>query len=1567
MADFSDPIHIADPLDIAIVGMAGRFPGANNIDQFWLNLRDGVESIRLLTEQELRAAGATSDPQRDSQYIRVAGRVEDFDCFDASFFGYTPREAEIMDPQHRLLLECAWEALENAGYDPERYPRPIGVFAGAAINTYLLLNISTNPELVSSLDDIQINTTNGSDFLTTKISYKLNLKGPSHTIQCACSTSLTAVHIAAQSLLNEECDMAMAGGVAINVKLLNGYRYLPGGIMSPDGHCRPFDEQAQGTVFASGVGVVVLKRIADAIADRDCIHSVIKGSALNNDGALKVGYAAPSVEGQAAVIAEALANAGASAESITYVETHGTGTPLGDPVEIQALTKAFRSTTDKNGFCAIGSVKSNVGHLDAAAGVTSLIKATLALKHKLIPPSLNFHRPNPKIDFLNSPFFVADKLTPWPSSSSPRRAGVSSFGVGGTNAHLILEEVPPLEPSSPSRPFLLLPISAKTDSALEAATDNLRAYLRKNPEANLADVAYTLSVGRRAFAHRRFVVCRELEEAASALEGSDTQRVFTGLHQSDDRPVIFMFPGQGAQYVNAGSGLYLEEPAFRQEVDRCCKILGPYLGVDLSDILYPAAEATETAASELNQTWVTQPALFVTEYALAKLLIAWGVTPLSMIGHSIGEYVAACLAGVFSLEEALSLVSARGRLMQETPHGAMAAVALSEEEVRPRLGDRLSLAAINGPTQCVISGSVEAIEEFEASLGQSGRSCRRLPTTRAFHSYLMDSIVERFAERVRRVSLHPPQLPFISNVTGTWTTPEDAQNPEYWAKQLRQTVRFDMGLRELLKETSNILLEVGPGQTLSRIAKQHIDNSSSRSALSSLPDRTAATSDSAFLLTTLGKLWIAGAKTDWNKFYTGERRHRVCLPAYPFERERYWIDPQTRVETAAITATQQSVREPNIANWFFLPSWKRTAGCGPASRQKSEGEKRRWLMLLDEHGVGASLAERLIDEGHEVVTLLPGNEFRESGERKYIINPEAVPDYGALVKELREKAIFPNEIIHLWSLAANGRPPAGSESFIQTQQLGFSSLLSLSKAIGDEDFSGPLRITVISNGVCCLPGDQSLLPEKATILGPCKIIPQEDSRITCRYIDIVVAESGTRMQKRLIDQILVELKFGPLDPITAYRANQRWVQIFEPVKIESESGKEPVLREHGTYLIAGGLEGIGLSIAEFLAKSLAPNLVLIDTTQLPARGHWEQWLASHHGPDQISRKIRHALTLEELGAKISVIHADITDVRQIESIVEQVNGQFGKTHGVIYTEGKAGNTLSGTIHEVSPGDCNRLLQSRFNVLYAFDQALHKNEVDFCLLFSSLASIMGGIGNVLLASASLLMDAFAISRNKDGNQLWMSVNLDGWRSDQENEQAAVANEGVTEEILTPEEGIEAFKRLLSPIGIDQLIVSTTDLRARLDRRINADLPRASKKQHAKNASISRHQRPPLQNPYVPPGNELERAIANIWQSALGIAEVGVCDNFFDLGGESLIAVTVISQLKSELNLEVPVVSLYEGLTIRLLADLISQDKTSSNPDQNSIQAEELERISTIRKKYQQKQRSRRSMAVGEEHE
>jgi len=879
--------------NIAIIGMSGRFPGANNLDEFWRNLRDGVESVSSFSDQELADSSVDPAVAGDPRYVRAAAILENVEMFDAPFFGFSPKEAQILDPQQRLFMECAWEALETAGYNAETFDGQIAVYAGQNISNYLLFNLYPRLGRNGFVENFQTLTGNAKDYLATRTSYKLKLTGPSISVQTACSTSLVSVSLACQSLLSYQCDMALAGGVTVRVPQKAGYLYEAGGILSPDGHCRAFDAQARGTGLGSGLGIVVLKRFEDAVAAGDCIHAVIKGTAINNDGDQKIGYTAPSVEGQSKVIAMAQAVAGIKPETITYIEAHGTGTTLGDPIEIEALTRAFRAGTAAKGFCAIGSVKTNFGHLEAAAGIAGLIKTVLAMKHKLLPPSLHFEQPNREIDFASTPFYVNSRLAEWISGGLPRRAGVSSFGIGGTNAHVVVEEAPvrELARSEVERPLHLLALSAKSEGALKELAAKYDRHLSADSPDSLADICFTANTGRKHFSDRAAVIAESPAEAreklARFIHGESAAGLLAGRVESDSKPkVAFLFTGQGAQYVGMGRQLFETHPTFRKQMQRSDRLLRGELDRPLLSVLYPEGKAS----SPLDETAYTQAALFAFEYALAELWRSWGVKPGAVMGHSIGEYVAACVAGVFSLDDALKLVAERGRLMQRLPQdGAMVVVMADEERVRQAIiphGEQVSIAAINGPDNIVISGARERIKEITAQLEAQGIRTRPLTVSHAFHSPLMAPMLSPFERQAAQVRYAPPQVGLISNVTGALVQGAENGNAAYWVRHVREPVRFSAGMQTLRDLGYEIFLEIGPKATLLGMGRRCLAEGTSLWVPSLRQDR----GECRQMLESLGTLYVHGVEIDWAGFDRDYRRYRVTLPTYPFQRKRHWID-----------------------------------------------------------------------------------------------------------------------------------------------------------------------------------------------------------------------------------------------------------------------------------------------------------------------------------------------------------------------------------------------------------------------------------------------------------------------------------------------------------------------------------------------------------------------------------------------------------------------------------------------------------------------------------------------------
>jgi amino acid adenylation domain-containing protein len=906
--------------DVAIIGMSGRFPGAANVEELWKNLVAKKNSISSWTVDELDPS-IPAELRNDPDYVKARGVIAEADKFDHAFFGVNPKVAALMDPQQRVFLETAWAALEDAAYDPAQFAGLIGVYAGMGNNTYFTRNVIGHPELIEQVGDFAVMTANEKDYIATRLAFEFDLRGPALSIHTACSTSLVAIVQAFKALRDGECDMALAGGIAITAPINSGIVYNEGGMYSPDGSTRTFDAQGKGTSFSDGCGIIVLKRLDDAVRDNDHVYAVIKGAALNNDGSDKASFTAPSVRGQAEVIAMAQADAGVTPDQITYVEAHGTATPLGDPIEVEALTLAFGGKTNGQ-HCAIGSIKSNIGHLTAAAGAAGVIKTALALKEEQIPSNVGFETPNPSIDFANSPFRVANEHVTWPRvPGAPRIAGVSSFGVGGTNAHVILAEPPVPAVSGRSRSKQLFLLSAKSKTSLDAMTDNLRTWLETHPEASLADAAYTLQVGRRHFKHRRLIVGGSHGELIEAIANKDTNLTGTReLHEAAPG-VVFMFPGQGSQYVNMGRDLCASEPVFKQLFEHCCELFSTEFGTDLKAIIFPKAGDEEKAAEQLKQTNYTQASLFTMHYSLAKLWMHWGIVPDAMMGHSIGEFAAACLAGVFSLEDAVKLVANRGRMMQGLPGGSMLSVRAAEEDVMNRLPAGCSIAANNGPQLCVASGPHEAIAKLQAELEKDCITCKLLVTSHAFHSPMMEAIMEPYRKVVEGVKLSAPRIPIVSTVTAEWLKDDEATSPKYWSDHLRATVRFAQAVKFAWQDADRVMLEVGPRTTATTLARQQSTDNKKQAAVPSLGDSAGNGNELTQLLKAVGGLWQSGVLIDWSKFYEAETRHRISLPTYAFERIRHWVDPVAMVADGgrAIASTTIEAPVPNSGDANLSP------------------------------------------------------------------------------------------------------------------------------------------------------------------------------------------------------------------------------------------------------------------------------------------------------------------------------------------------------------------------------------------------------------------------------------------------------------------------------------------------------------------------------------------------------------------------------------------------------------------------------------------------------------------------
>lgn len=1451
---------------VAVIGMSGRFPGAANLDAYWRNLCAGMEAVTFFSDEELREAGVDPAQIAHPHYVKAAPLLDGIEGFEPGFFGLSPREAQVLDPQIRLFLECAWEVFENAGYDPGRLAVACGVYGGMRLSDYLMHNVYSNPEVLATVGDFQAVLGNDKDYLTTLISYKLNLTGPSLAVQSACSTSLVAIHLASEALNNRECDLALAGGAAVRLPARSGYFYHPESVFSLDGHCRPFDSKAGGTIFGSGVGAVLLKRLEDARRDGDTILAVIRGSAINNDGGQKVGFTAPAVSGQARVVADCLALADLDPADISYIECHGTGTPLGDPIEIAALKRVFQGSDagrEQDGHrCAIGSVKGNIGHLESAAGIASFQKTVLMLHHGELVPSLHFNEPNPQLHLETSPFYVSTDHRPWPreagdGEAGPRRAGVSSFGIGGTNAHVILEEAPlPPEPA-PSRSHQLLLLSARTPAALDAMSERLAARLDSEAPENLPDIAHTLQMGRRPFHWRRMVVCRDPKEGAAALRGQREGAALTGqIAQSrdggDPPPVIFLFPGQGAQYPGMAAGLYGTgsggEARFREIVDHGCAILQPILrqdGVeDLRSLLFPREETaglgmTETAEL-LQQTALTQPALFLLGYALARQWQEWGIEPAAMIGHSIGEYVAACLAEVFTFEEGLALVAERGRLMQAMPPGMMLAVSLPEARLTSLLVPGVDLAAVNGPELCVVSGPNAAVGTFRQRLEDEGIEYRSLHTSHAFHSGMMDPILDLFAEHLSRVPLRPPQRRWISNVTGRWIEPAEATDPRYWVRHLREPVRFAAGVATLLAEhPGSVFLEAGPGRTLSNLVRRAAPAGSPPPlALPSLRHPQDEDDDTAFLLRSLGRLWLSGAEVNWQEFYRHESRRRVPLPTYPFERQRCWIDPQSRHRWP-------TGKKGEVGEWFYVPGWRRTAPLRSTAAPQPQGQGERWWIFLDENEsalrpVADALAIRLEEAGREVLRIPPEHNVAFSG---------SLPDHAVYAR--------------------------GADHNIE--------LLMLAAQL--EEAAAPITLTVLGHHLFEI-GAEGPPMDGAVARALSEVAAQHRSGVRLRVVDLGPGEAIC--SATTVDVAWREILDGRDEAVVAWRGGHRWRPALEAVTLEAPAPPpwQEESRRGGWHLFLGELPAAAVEMATSLHEALDTRFLFITEKAVPP----SLQAVAHHLPPGSGE--------EEVVAAVAAAEEAFGPLRGISAFL---GWQAGASAGGSGGREERGSELLEQVQRVEA------IVRSLMALPPLPVAAGR------WLWTPAAPLWheGGPESLAAVLAAAVAEDFA-ARRRDEGERWTAVRFDGWTSDEPRFP------------VTAEESLEALGRLLEPRDLPSVVLSCGDPQARREAARSsgqgAAIAQAGDAREAPGLEEGA-MRPGIQTPYAAPRDELEQQLADLWQEQLGVETVGITDDFFDLGGHSLLATRVLARVQRALGVEISLRALFDRATVAGMAETI----------------------------------------------
>ncbi len=1324
--------------DVALIGVACRFPGASNTEEFWELLKDGREARTELSDADLRAAGVPDLQLSNPDYVKAGMFLPHMEQFDPGFFGLSPLDGRVMDPQHRQFLECAWEALEDAGCDPVRYAGAIGVFAGSGHNLYLASNLLTNPDLLAEVGFFLLrHTGNDKDFLATRASYCFDLKGPSVNIQTACSTSLVAIHAAAQSLLSGECDIALAGGVTIELPHRHGYLFKESEILSRDGHCRPFDASAGGTVFGSGVGVAVLKRLDTALADGDHIYGVLKASAVNNDGAGKVSYLAPSVDGQTAAIREALAIGGIDPQTVTYIETHGTGTQLGDPIEVAALLQAYGAAAGGRNRCGIGSVKSNVGHLDTAAGIASVFKVLLAMQHRHLPATLHYTAPNPAINFQDSPFYVNQSLQHW-KSHGPLRAGVSSLGVGGTNAHLILEEAPRREATGPGRRKELLVLSARSETSVLRFRDRLTRYFESHANddaSSLADAAFTLAVGRKAFRKRAWLLVDSSNGAVAALDQSARESLVIHDAATSECKVAFMFAGGGAQYPGMGRDLYEAETVYRDAVDECLALFREFIDFDLRALMFPdGPDAMQAASAALERPSRTLPALFATQYAQARLWQSWGIEPAAMIGHSMGENTAACIAGVLSLRDALGLVALRGRLFETVGAGLMLGVELGEDDLRPLLGTELSLAAANAPGLSVASGPIAAIATLEQQLASRGVGCRRVRIEVAAHSSMLESILVPFGDYLRSIRLQAPSVPFVSNLTGDWITVAEATDPDYWVRHLRNTVRFSQGVQLLLQAQEFALLEVGPGRTLASLAGMHPAKSANSTLVNSMRQADEKTDDLGHMLGSLGRLWARGVVVGWRKFYGAQNRRLVPLPTYAFDHVRCWVEPGSGLGAGRARLPDGSRRAVSAEQMLYQPAWQPTA----LLRSRSL-ESARILLVGGGHRLTSLLADVMSAQAAEVRVVTAGK----------------TNDWAQLLDSLEKSGWQPTHIVHALALDL----PAGTDAGAGHRALAFDSLFLLAQCAANQDWQR-LSWTVLTPQAVSVGAERVRSPLGALALGPVSVLPHENPGWRWRMIDVEAVESGGLPPARLADQIWAEISDesppARAPDIVALRGAGRFVRRFVRFAGQpSQYGLDTAVRDRGVYLITGGTGGLGLAAARMLASQPAVTLILLARHALPERQYWQS-LVDAGSPD--AALLETLLELESRGATVRLETGDVTDATRMRELAASVRKEFDVLHGILHTAGVLQDAL---LTDKDLEQALRVLAPKVSGTLVLADAFGDLLQDWFVAYSSTSAFIGLPGQIDYAAANAFMDAYASSA-REVRWRFVAVNWPVWR-------------------------------------------------------------------------------------------------------------------------------------------------------------------------------------------------------------
>lgn len=1544
---------------VAVVGMSGRFPGAGNADELWDNVTAGVESFTTFDDDELRAAGVAEDLIADPKYVRSRPVLEDIRGFDAAFFGLSPREAATIDPQQRLFTECAFEALESAGYGTADSRGVVGVYAGTNYGLYLTSRIAAMVQ--QGHDPEALMAGNDKDALATSVAYRLDLRGPSVAVQTFCSTSLVAVHLACASLRRGECEMAIAGGVSIRIPDRVGYLYQEGNQASPDGHVRTFDADACGSMFGDGVSVVALKPLERALADRDTVLAVVRGSAINNDGALKFSYHAPSIEGQQRCVEAALADAGVRSQDVSYVEAHGTATEVGDPMEVAALSAAFGSEPDRQN-CLLGSIKPNVGHLDRASGGTGLIKVVQSLRHELIPGTKNYTTPNPEIDFAASPFLVTADNTAWPRVGDfPRIAGVSSLGMGGTNCHVIVSEAPDLPARTPSRRrWHALPVSARSEQGADLACTRLAEFLRHQPAAELADVAYTLQAGRARFAHRRLVVADSTSGAAELLE--KPERVSRRADPTVGRRVTFLIAGVGEHYPGELADLYAEDAEVRADVARCLRVLGLDEVDELTDAFTPAESDPGSLAAQLGRVEVAagaaaepsmeQPAAFVAGYVLARHLQRSGVEPTRLLGYSVGEYVAACLSGVLTLEDALALVKRRAELIAAQPGGGMLAVIGSEGQVRSALGETIVGLDVGVRTagQVVLSGPQGVIENAFDILRRQEIGARILATRHAYHSRLLAEAGADLTDWVERsITVHEPTIPYISNVTGESVTAELVADPAYWARHMCETVQFEAGLTRVLADEGDVLVEIGPGQSLGAMARSHAGCARDRWSLivPTLPAAHEQTDGGQVLAEAIGRLWLAGVVVDWAALHSDWQPGRVPLPTYPWDRQEHWLEPsaQDGAQGSASASSEQgisalldAVPKQDPDRWLTVQTWRQTPVPSPASDAPGD-----WVVLAD-GPTCEPFVERLRTVasagGRRLTILRPGSAYA-AGECDITVRPGVHADLLAALRHLGSSGNQVRKLVHLWSLAQHrdADPDVTARHCLDTH-------VALAQAAADIGLPA-WDLEIVTAGTHAVQDGEVTDPARMVALGAARLVPVEYPSANARLIDLADPSDPTTL-----DTAVREIAASPTDQLVALRGRRRWIPRYDTLPDSAAEPTGPGFRRGGTYLVTGGLGGIGLAMAERIASDHDANVVLVGRTAVPPADHWDRLLAEQDTTPEVRRRLHGLRRLRDRGLQVLPVAADVARPEDMQRAVRAAVEAFGTIDGVLHC---AGVPAVGLMQFKTPADMQRVLAPKVAGTLALADAVREIRPDFVLLFSSITSATGGgAGQVDYCAGNAFLDAFAQSDPLPGTHVisvdWCEWEYNGWTAGLERYDPgtrAYMEEYRTRFGLSFDEGWAALQRALGS-GERHVVCCTQDINDMV--RFSRESTIASHQSTVRELrdKDGRHPRPELSTVYIAPAGEQESKVAEVWCEALGLEEVGTIDNFFELGGNSLMGMEVISGVRAALEIDyLPPHLLYQAPTVSELVAAAIADEDKPETDRTEQQSRIDMRRSSLR--------------------